>query len=192
MTRTDLGATVVETTIAVALVGVLASAVAPELRTWRARQAAFAAGTQLAAELEAARHAALSSRRAHAIVFRQRQDEIVRGLVVDGDGDGVRSADLISGVDFWRARSGSVEATHHGVSLGLADSVPPVPGGRRPASSLPMAPTGILTATPTGTLSTGTIYLCHVSGECFALRSYGPGGRVSGWQFGNGEWRRRW
>lgn len=192
MSPDDPGATVVETTIAVALVGVLAAMVAPELATWRARQSVAAAGSELAVELEAARYAALALRRTHAIVFRELQGAIRRGRAVDGDGDGVRSADLRDGVDTWLAHPAAGAAIGRGIAIGLPSSVPPLPGGVRPRDALPMPPSGILSVTPDGTLSTGTIYLCHEAGECFAVRSFGPGGRVSAWQFRGGRWVRRW
>ena len=113
-------------------------------------------------------------------------------VAVDGDGDGVRSADLDAGVDRIISEPRAIESAHPGVRPGLAEGVPPLGGGRPPRSALPMAPSGILAASPTGSLSTGTVYLCHHRRECFAVRVYGPGGRIGGWQFRAGEWVRRW
>lgn len=203
----ERGLSAVELSVVVALLSVLASAAAPELAAWRARQAALGAGASLIVQIEGVRAAAVTTRRAHALVFRRVDGEILWAVAVDGDGDGVRSADLDSGIDRLYEPGRPLSTAFPGMTVGLAPGVPAVPGGTRPRGDLPLAPTGILTASPGGTLSTGTVYLCHRRGVCFAARIYGPGGRVGGWSYGTGGegaegqgadeqgaagWARRW
>jgi len=173
------------------LVALLVTAAAPELSRWRARQSALAAGVRLAMQVEGARAAAVNRRRAHGIRF-EIGTQARWSLVADGDGDGIRSADLRAGVDLVTLAHTAASPQDAAIRLGLDESVPPLPGSARPTTRLPMAPTGLLTASPMGTLSTGTVYLCHREGVCVAVRVYGPGGRVGLWQFDTGGWKRRW
>lgn len=175
----------------VALVALLVLATAPGLSRWRARQSALAAGVHLAMQIEGARAAAVSRRRAHGIRF-EPGIEASWSLVVDGDGDGIRSTDLRDGVDRVTQDPAAASPRDPAIRLGLHEGVPPIPGSVRPTDGLPLPPTGLLAASAAGTLSTGTVYLCHRSGACVAVRVYGPGGRIGLWQFDAGGWRRRW
>jgi hypothetical protein len=113
-------------------------------------------------------------------------------LAIDGDGDGISTRDVRRGLDPMSGALRRLSERHAGVDFGLPPSIPPVQGGSRPSAPFPMGPSGVLAIAPSGASSTGTIYLCHAAQSCAAVRLYGPGGRVSLWEFDGGAWRRRW
>lgn len=101
---------------------------------------------------------------------------------VDGDGDGVRSDDIRGEIDRAFASSVRIGDSFPGVRFGLLPSVPAIGGsdaddsGGRPVR---LGSSSILTLTPLGTSTPGTLYLHGPGGPQFAVRLFGPTGRVT-------------
>lgn len=176
--------------IGLAVVAVIATVAAPALLEWSERRRLWEEATRLATEVQALWTAAAVDGHHRGVVFSDHPVATWRP-VRDGDGDGIATADIEAGVDAVLGPGRTLAGGDRGVGWTLPASVSPVPGGSRPARPLPFAPSGILSLSPEGTSSTGTVYLCGRPG-CVAVRLYGPGGRVSVWEHGPRGWRQRW
>lgn len=184
------GLSLIELLVGLALAAVLATAAAPALLEWSARRRLWEEATALAVEIQALRAAAAVDGRHRGIVFEDAPGATWQA-VRDGDGDGILTADLGAGVDTSLGPRRPLAGGDRHVGWMLPSSVLPAPGGTRPLRALPFAPAGILSLSPDGTSSTGTVYLCGRS-DCAAVRIYGPGGRLSVWELRGDRWRQRW
>ena len=173
-----------------ALLSLAFTAAVPDLQGWSVRRQTRAAAARLALEIQGLRAAALADRRGRGLVFRA--DLSGWDTARDGDGDGVRQSDLSASRDVLVGPGFELAARFPAVAVGLPAKVIPAPGGSRPRSPLPFMPSGILGASAEGRLSTGTVYLCHRTETCAAVRVYGAGARVAVWEYADGVWQRRW
>jgi type II secretory pathway pseudopilin PulG len=99
---------------------------------------------------------------------------------LDGNGNGIRSKDIQTGVDL---RIGPVERLTNqfaGVDFGVLPGLPPVdPGGTAPGSDpIKLGSSNILTFTPLGTSSSGSLYLLGRRNAQYAIRILGETGKA--------------
>ncbi len=148
------------------------------------------AARYMASRICAARLDAVRSSRASALRFQPDGGDYVFGAFADGNGNGVRSADISSGVD---AAQGPVERLADrfpGVRFELAAGVPDVdgaPGGSEDGVRIGSAQ--ILTMSSDGTATSGTLYIRGRRGQ-YAVRVMGVTGRTRMLQYqpGNRSW----
>lgn len=109
-------------------------------------------------------------------------DRVWIGSFVDGDGDGIRSEDISTAVDRVLDPAEPLLARFPRVRFGLRSGVPPV-GGRGtssgPVRGVRLGGRNLLTMTPLGTATSGTIYLGSDPGPQYAVRIFGATGRVT-------------
>lgn len=170
-----------EVLVALALLLIMVGYVAPSFAEWRAQQQLRGALTALQLSVVKARTAALSSGRAHGLAFSLRNGNLFWDTVVDGDGDGIRRADLATGADLPLEPERSLSAWFPGIRPGRPTGVPPLAGGSAGNGGLALGRSRILASAPDGSTSSGTVYLCTDSDYGAALRLYGPTGRDSVW-----------
>ena len=101
-------------------------------------------------------------------------------LYRDGNGNGIGSLDIQQGVD---ARIGAPElltTRFTGVDFGVLPGLPPVdPGGTAPGSDpIKLGSSNILTFTPLGTSSSGSLYLLGRRNAQYAIRILGETGKT--------------
>jgi type II secretory pathway pseudopilin PulG len=98
---------------------------------------------------------------------------------LDGNGNGIRSADITAGVDPELAPPTVLRDQFPGVSFGLLADVPDVDGARSssPSDGLRIGTSRILTLGPDGTATSGTLYLHGRRGQ-YAVRVLGATGRT--------------
>ncbi len=100
MRKSQCGFTVVEITVAVAVFAVLAAVVLPSVSEWASALRVEMAAGEMAGVLHLARIHSTRFNVKVGVKFRTEDDGTVyHTLFRDGDGDGVRSADIESGVD---------------------------------------------------------------------------------------------
>jgi hypothetical protein len=114
------------------------------------------------------------------------------GMYVDGNGDGVRTADIETAVD---PRIGMVERlpdNFPGIDFGLLPGLPPVdPGGVAPGSDpIKLGSSHLLSYTAAGTSSSGSVYIRGRTGSQYVVRVFGDTGRVRTLKFNAGT--RQW
>ena len=130
-----------------------------------------AAARYLAARMGLARTQAVARGAAIGLRFDQEPRGFTFSVFQDGNGDGIRSSDIEAGIDPLIEPTASVFQQFPGVDIGLAPGAPapdPVQLGR----------INILTFTPVGTSTSGTIYIRDRDGSQWAVRVLGATGRV--------------
>jgi type II secretory pathway pseudopilin PulG len=186
---------VVELLVCLALV-LLAGAVAtPGLLAARDSVRADGATDYLMGVLHGARIEALK-RRAHvAVRFEVDGADIVMATYADGNGNGVRAADITSGLDPLLRPRERLSQHFANVAFGFADGVPDVDGVAVGADPDPIrvGKSRMLSFSPVGTSSTGTVYLRARGARQSAVRVLGATGRIRSlsYEHGAGQWAAR-
>jgi prepilin-type N-terminal cleavage/methylation domain-containing protein len=190
MAADERGLTIVELLFTLAVLSTLAAiafAVTAEtidqMRT--AMAARYISGVIVGARISAASRAA-----AVALRFEPSGDDYYFGPVLDGNGNGVRTADLQRGIDRALRTPERLRDKFPGVSFAIQAGVPDldgVTGGQRDGVRIGSA--RILTLSPDGTATSGTLYVCGRKGQ-YAVRVLGVTGRtrVFRYQEGNRTW----
>ncbi|OFW14906.1 MAG: hypothetical protein A3F70_04795 [Acidobacteria bacterium RIFCSPLOWO2_12_FULL_67_14] len=153
-----------------ALSAILAGASIPQLLGTLDRSRAWAAARYLAARMSMARaHAVMRS--AHvALRFEQGEADTTFQLFVDENHNGVRTSDIAGGID--RAMNDSVRLSDlfPGVVIGVA--------GAAGTDPIRIGSSNLLSFTPAGTATPGTIYVRSRDGLQLAVRVTGATGRA--------------
>jgi prepilin-type N-terminal cleavage/methylation domain-containing protein len=100
---------------------------------------------------------------------------------VDGNGNGVRTREIASGVDPSLGPAAALDDGLGGVRFARAPDIPAVGdddgGADNPLDAIRLGAAGLLSFAATGSGTSGTIYLRGTTSQ-FAVRIYGPTGRV--------------
>jgi prepilin-type N-terminal cleavage/methylation domain-containing protein len=172
------GFTLIELLLAVALTTILVGIAVPaggdaidDLRT-------AAAARYLAGRIAASRMDAINRSRAVALRFQPSSRDYQFAGFVDGNANGVRSTEIIAGVDvpvgIPRRLSDDFSNVHFGLEIGMPD----VDGVRNAsADGVRIGTSRILSVSPDGTASSGTLYLQGRRAQ-YAVRIFGATGRT--------------
>jgi type II secretory pathway pseudopilin PulG len=176
----ECGATLADLLVVCAIVAIISAVAIPTLGGVREQREGRLAARFLAQRLQLTRFEALRRNRAVAIRF---DPEILgrMGVYVDGDGDGVRQADIDRGVDTRIGPDTAIGEYFAGVALRVAARVPrPEEDGTLEPGDDPirLGGTNLLTFTPAGTATGGTIFLAARRGPQVCVRVFGATGRV--------------
>ena len=190
------GRSLVGLVVVLCIIAMIAAAGVPSLTEARRAAALREASGRLWGMLVRCRAHAIMRRRATALVFERRTDGAWRCFVAeDGDGDGLRRADLEAGRDRVLGEVLHLEGTTAGLGI-LADRWVPDPSGRgRLGGNLDdpvRAGRGdIITFTPRSTATPSSIYLTDYHDRMRVLRITPGTGRVYGlvWRTGWKKWR---
>ncbi|MFN8057523.1 MAG: GspH/FimT family pseudopilin [Vicinamibacterales bacterium] len=175
---------------AVIVVAVAGSAAAVSSGLAEARGAG--AGRYLAMLLQQARARAVLEGVAVGLHFAERDGRTIMALVRDGDGDGIRSADIDSGIDPIVTPYEAMDERFRGVEFRIGtDCVSPdgLEVLRRGSDALRIGRTSTLVFTPLGTSSSGSMYLCGASGPQVVVRVLGATGRSRAMAWASGGWQ---
>ena len=104
---------------------------------------------------------------------------------VDGNGNGVRSTEISNGVDLTVGAPERLADSYAGVEFGLLPGVPDLDGASGNADGVRIGASRILTLSPDGSATSGTLYL-HGSRDQRAIRVLGATGRVRLFQYDAG------
>jgi prepilin-type N-terminal cleavage/methylation domain-containing protein len=174
------GYTLLELLFVIAIASILTTTVVPysvrALDAFRTRSAA----RHLAQRIVSARVDAIRRSAAHGLRFTPSSpSDYAITPVVDGNRNGVRTAELASGVDRALGAAERIDVHFTGVSFGFHEGVPDVDG--HAAGSLDGVRVGIsrlLVMNVDGTSSSGTLYLRGRGRSQYAVRILGVTGRV--------------
>jgi hypothetical protein len=186
---------VLELLICLSLALLICGASAPVLLAARDGILADAAAGFLVSQLHGARMEALK-RRAHvAIRFEPDGDDYLLAVYVDGNANGVRATDISAGIDALLRPREPLRQQFVGVGFGFEDGVPDVDGVDTGYNADPIrvGRSRMLSFSPTGTSSTGTVYLHGRGRHQLAVRVLGGTGRIRclGFDFGARTWQPR-
>lgn len=131
----------------------------------------YAAARFLGARLGAARLQAVARGAAVALRFEEGAGGLSFTVFQDGNGNGVRTADIEAGIDPAVESPTSLPEHFPGVDIGLAPASPAT-------DPLQIGRSNLLTFTPVGTSTSGTIYIRDREGTQWAVRVLGATGRT--------------
>ena len=162
--------------VSLVVLGIAAAAFGPLASHARAAGAA----RYVASVIRQTRLEALGSGRSAGLRFERVAGEIAIQAVADGNGNGLRSAEIDAGVDPRRGAPSRLRDRFDGARFAIPVAVPGIDGGPGlPAGSDPIRLGSTLLAfAPTGSGTSGTLYVASADGRMFAVRVLGPTGRV--------------
>lgn len=184
------GVSLVEVTLALALAATVAAMSAPvfaaSLDAGRARQAA----QYLAAQCRSARMEAVARSSTAALVFGQAAGRWRVQRCVDGNGNGVRRAEILTGRDSCAAASVELGELFPGVAIAVDPALPDPDNGAGSADAVRFGASDVASFTPLGTATAGTVYVRSAGGAQYAVRVAGVTGRTRVLRFDTGrhEW----
>jgi hypothetical protein len=150
---------------------VLAGVALPQVLAGIDRSRTHAAARFLASRMALARVQAVARGAIVALRFVEDASGVVFRTYVDGNGNGVRTREITSGVDVPIAEPAWLPELFPGVRFALSI-------GGAPADAIQVGASGILSFTPTGTATSGSVYVRGREGTQFAVRVLGATGRV--------------
>ena len=175
------GFTLIDTIVAAALCCVMAAMAVPVIGGTLDRERTIVGAQFLAGLLQRARLESLKRGRAVALRFEVVGDRTKVQLFLDEDGDGVRQADIDSGIDRALNPDEYLDDRSRGISLRINQTITDASGtGELQAGSDPLriGNTALLAFSPLGSSTSGTLYVAGHRGPQMAIRVFGATGRV--------------
>ncbi len=192
----ERGATLVETAVATGIVIVAVGISVPLVTTGRHEQRVIDAARFMSGQFMLARAAAARRGAAVGIRFEADTEGVRFRSYVDTNGNGVRTSDIARGVDLPIDEQTRLGDHFSGVRFGLSAAAPAI-GAAAPAGAgadpIRLGASDILTVTPLGTATSGTLYLRSREGHQAAVRILGATARarIHQYDFQAGRWRTR-
>jgi Tfp pilus assembly protein FimT len=166
--RGAAGFTLLDVTFALGVIGLIAAIAIPRMHDGVDRSRGLTAARYLASRMALAR--ALAIHRS-ANVFEEGSDGIRFAMVVDGNGNGVRSADIEARVDQAMEPPVLLGDIFPGVAIALSADV-------APGDAVQVGSSGLLSFTASGTATSGSVYVRGRDGTQWAVRVLGTTART--------------
>lgn len=186
------GFTIVEAAVSVAIVMVMAAVALPSFRPMFAEAHVLGAGRSFKSQFRLAASIAVRSSVYTAIRFERQGGGVFYSVYQDGNDNGVRAADIASGVDRRVAGPFPLTSGAPGVRIGFNAGVPAVPpdSGTLSGDPIRFGPSDTLSFSPLGTATPGTFYLAGDAAQA-AVRVTGGSARVRLMVWRGGKWIER-
>jgi type II secretory pathway pseudopilin PulG len=186
----DTGLTLVELVFVVALAAVLAGVAVPLTGDALDTARTGAAARYLAGQIVSSRLDAVNRSRDVALRFEPSTPDYRVARYIDGNGNGVRAADITRGIDRLDGAPRQIGEDFPNVRFGLAEGLPDADGVRGTGTDgVRIGVAKILTMSPDGTATSGTLYLEGRHAQ-YAVRVLGATGRTRVLEYEKG--RRTW
>ena len=179
--RNTSGYTVTELLTVIAIVGMFSAIAMPSWLTLQRHAAVFAAAEELQSVFRGARMKAIASGRNVGVRFTKSGTTWMYALYDDRNGNGIKTAEINSGVDKMIARPKRVLNTVRYASIAApAKTIIDPDGAKLKPSDSPVqfGSSAICSFSPLGTATPGTIYLTHSNDEIWCARVYGTSAKV--------------
>jgi type II secretory pathway pseudopilin PulG len=187
------GYSLIELIFVIGLVATLSGFAIPLLLTGLDNLRAAGAARYMSARLHRARMEAVVRSRDVAIQFTATSRGYTFAMYADGNRNGVLTRDIQRGIDQPLGQPERLGDNFAGVEFGAVDALPPVdPGGTAPGSDpIRIGTSGLLTFTPLGTSSSGTLYIVGRHNAQYAVRILGTTGRIRVLKYepGSRQWK---
>jgi prepilin-type N-terminal cleavage/methylation domain-containing protein len=183
------GYSLIELLLVIALATVLAGVAVPLTRGTVEELRAAGAARHLAAIVADARLDAIRRSSSVGLRFESLGGDYRFRAYVDGNGNGLRTAEITSGIDRPLARAERLSEEFPGVTLGLLAGIPDLDGGSASLDGVRIGSAKILSVSPDGSCTGGTLYIRGVRSQ-YAVRILGATGRARLFRFdrGSGLW----
>jgi prepilin-type N-terminal cleavage/methylation domain-containing protein len=192
----ERGYSFVELLVVMAILAIVCAAAVPAFAYLRNEGRAAAGARYVATAIASARSKAVAKHHACGLFFESLGGEWVFWEVEDGNGNDLRTAEIRNGTD--RTVSGPhrlgdrIAGARLGFPpLGALPAIPPSSGSLIPSTDpVRFGSSDVVSFGPTGTGSSGTIYVTDGVRGLFGVVLYGPTARLRVWRYGAAE--RRW
>jgi prepilin-type N-terminal cleavage/methylation domain-containing protein len=188
------GHTLVEVLIAITVLCLVAALATPSVLAARDDARARSAADYVASLFHLARLEALKRHVNVAVRFEADGASVRYAMYADGNRNGVRSADIDDGIDPRIRPAERVEQHCPGVTFAIDGDARSVDGEQPPdVSAIQLGRSRMVSFSPLGTSSSGTVYLLGRGHRQFAVRVLGPTGRIRTmeYNFGVSAWQPR-
>jgi type II secretory pathway pseudopilin PulG len=179
---TDLrGAALIDVVAATAVVVIMTAIAVPVVGGSMERERTLVGAQFLAGQLQRARLAALRRAASVAVRIDIVDDRTGLRLYVDGNGNGVLQKDIDKGVDLPLSPVHWIDEHARGVSLRINQEILDAGGSGTLATGddpLRIGNSALLTFSPLGSATSGTLYVAAQHGPQMAIRVFGATGRV--------------
>lgn len=189
-TRTQHGFTLIELLTALAIIGMFVAIAMPQWLTLQRHAAVRAASEELQSVLRGARMRAIASGRNCGVRFTQSGNDWMYALYDDRNGNGIKTAEINSGVDKMIAGPKRVLNTVRFAKIALPGKTITDPDGdplKPTASPVQFGTSSICSFSPLGAATAGTIYLTDSSNEIWCARVYGVSAKVRLLRYAGGK-----
>jgi prepilin-type N-terminal cleavage/methylation domain-containing protein len=146
--------------------------------------------------LQRCRWKAMNERSYAGTVVEKVNGNYVADFYLDGNRNGIRLADIQSGVDATFLRSYELFKVQGDIAAGILQDepvpeIPPKTGVLDPSGDpVKFGRSDIISFSPNGDSSSGTLYLsCRSQHQMFALVLYGATARLTVWKYSNHQWQ---
>ena len=172
-----LGYTLLELLLVMALATAIAGIALPLWRTTVDHMNTSAAARYLAGRIAQARLDAVRRSTVVGLRFEREGDDYAYRLLLDGNGNGLRMADVTAGADTPLGPVERLGDQFRGVSFSLTPGIRDIDGGSGNTDGVRIGSTPFLSLTPLGTATGGTLYVRGRRAQ-FAIRILGATGRT--------------
>lgn len=191
------GSTLLESIVIVALLAVATLITLPSVFGLQAGLRTAAGARLVASTFQATRWKSVARSRGHGLLFERDARGWYWHEVQDGNGNGLRTAEVRSGTDRTLSGPHRLEQRIEGVSFGFppGDEIPRIPPRRGAIDNLDdpikFGRSNLIGFSPVGSASSGTVYVTNGRDELYAVVLFGPTTRIRVWRFerGSGRWR---
>jgi len=188
---TPNGYSLLEVMMAITIMVIVGGAAIPLAHGTVDRSRAAGAANYVAGRLTLARFEAVRRSACVAIRFVERSDGYWMQTYIDGNRNGVRTSDIEGGIDTPITAEERLDHHFSGIVFGIQSGVPGIEAGPFDASDpIQIGNTTLLSFSPTGSSTSGTLFIRSVRGNQFAVRVLGATGRtrILEFNFGQGVW----
>jgi prepilin-type N-terminal cleavage/methylation domain-containing protein len=186
----DKGLTLLEVVFVVALTAVLAGVAVPLTGDALDDARTSAAARYVAGQIVSSRMDAINRSHSVALRFEASTPDYLVARYIDGNANGVRTAEILRGVDLLDGARKQIGADFPNVRFALAEGLPDADGLRNTGTDgVRIGTAKILTMSPDGTATSGTLYLEGRRAQ-YAVRVLGATGRTRVLKYDSG--RRTW
>ena len=190
-TSSSAGWTTTELIVVMAITAAMAGITAPAIANVKdASRVRHAAGF-VASRFRDARQQAVAKERSVAVVFDQTGDGWTFRICADGNGNGVRRAEIDSAVDACPEGPFIFSALFPGVSIASDASIPGPEGSPSSTDPVRFGNSDIASFSPVGSCTAGSLYLQSAQGTQYAIRVSGVMGRTRVLRYdpASGSWK---
>jgi prepilin-type N-terminal cleavage/methylation domain-containing protein len=185
-TLPQTGYTLLEMLFVVSLGATLAAVALPLTSSTVDRLRAASAARYVAGRLATARLEAIRRSTTVALRFDRVDNDYTMTPFVDGNGNGLRAAEIPLGIDRPSGRAERLGERFDGTGFGVLPGVPDMDGNTTSAQGVRIGVSAFLSLAPDGSATSGTLYV-HSRRAQYAVRVLGATGRVRVFRYDEGE-----
>lgn len=196
MSKHTKGISLVELAACIAVIGIILLCAVPMFAAYRRRASVVAAADEFRGIFRLVRSRAIARNRNVGVRFTlSAKNEWQYTIYEDGNGDGLRTKDIDRGIDWRVSGPSAVMPAFHIARIGLLPTAVKDPDGDKlqpDDSPVQFGTARLASFSPTGSSTSGTIYLVDGGGQLWCARVYGGSGKVRllRWNDGIRKWER--